>query len=251
MNDIIHPFCGLNEDGTLTHWKDPITKVDLIFPNQEVVLPNDVVKLRGGGYICFPFGKTPKTKDYEDITLPPHGLPRTGQGLYKGRYYANPTGTSAELEYLKPWAHNIKVSIKPKDGNRTILHSVTITKNVEFDLRAKSYLPLSLGVHPFFSTNGKPFEIIYGDNQFKSDGIQVDKPFFINKVDDKKRLILKIGNSLVIFIKLIEGYDQFCVWTDFPDKYICVEPVTGVKDENYHVLRDTESMNFRCEFSTK
>ena len=208
----------VDDKGSVIRWISPLTGRNIIFPEQEVEITGKngaVTKRRGGGFACCPFSTMPNTVWNG---LPAHGLLRTGLGHTRKEVRHYTDASYVEMDYEEPCDHKIQIEVGSPD-RKSIHHLIRVINTGDRNI------PVSLGFHPYFSTEGEMFSIIYGDTELLSLNIEEDKPIFLEKVPDQK-LFLNIGDQ-VITLELKEGYTHFCIWTDKKDSYICVEPVFG------------------------
>lgn len=211
----------LADNATVTYWRANGRFGDILFPEQKIEL-HGVQKLRGGAQVCSPiFGDMPTTIDYSGITLPKHGLMRTGASYStRFRHTKNSGADSLIFTYEHPWPHQVAVSATISPTGDALTHTIIASD------RGEDQVPLSIGFHPYFATKGKAFTIINGTTEISSTSIETDKPFFIECTDNKK-VLLKFSGGHIIEMTLVAGYERCCIWTDALEKYICIEPVMG------------------------
>ncbi len=211
----------LADNATLTHWNAGGRFGAVLFPEQKIEL-GGAQKLRGGAPVCAPiFGDMPTTADYTGVTLPKHGLLRTGTSYStRFRHTKNDGADSLIFTYEHPWPHQVQVSVTTSPSGNTLTHTVIASD------RGADQVPLSIGFHPYFATKGKPFTIINGETEITSTAIETDAPFFIECAESKK-VLLKFTTGYIVEIALEAGYERCCIWTDSILNYICIEPVMG------------------------
>jgi hypothetical protein len=204
-------------NGTIHSWRPSGMSRSIIYPERKEVI-GGTTKDRGGAYVCSPiFGSVPKTERYHDINLPRHGLVRQHETQARVTQI-NMGGLISNLAFKEPWQHQVSLSVLVSNDGKNLRHTVQVRND---DGQA---MPLSLGFHPYFSTNGRPFEIRHGGDgqRIRSRDIKLAVPLFITL--GRKKTVSLCVNGALIFLTM-QGYTHICIWTDNPEKYICVEPV--------------------------
>jgi len=251
-------------NGTLTQWN--VNGIHVLFPEQHLEVGGSV-KLRGGAPICCPiFGPMPDTEDYEGIVLPQHGLVRTGvdfeqrvhtslntkeelNGPRSGATVADGWDTLEHyfVTFSRPWPHRVVVCFETANDNSFLSHQILVQYCPERNKICRGKMPISLCLHPYFATYGKPFRIELNDVSIYSENIQ-------EKVSQS--LACTAGGALRLFLEhgVVEleipfegGYTDFNIWTDAIDKYICIEPYLG-KGKTYYI-RPNKPLVAQCYLS--
>lgn len=244
----------MESNGTISQWRAE-NGTDILFPETKIRF-GEKLKLRGGAPVCVPnFGDAPTDGPYKGIQLPKHGLVRDCRIDAEGKVSAGNTcfaqslpevdedgKVSAGFIFTHPWTHDVWVSAEEDEfqGRLQLHHRIS----VGVELIEDDGMPCSVGFHPYFATHGDVFSLFYKDEQWSVDDLEVDKPFFVPHRYGEKFLIATSHGDVEIGLK--SGYDGYYVWTDKPDRYICVEPVTAVWGEGYRILNPGEMLNCEC-----
>lgn len=120
-------------------------------------------------------------------------------------------------------------------------------------------IPFSLGFNPYFATNGKPFVIRngpellegtwHGGEKWKKEDLDLTGSFIGLKLVSQ-RCLLELDYGTVQ-ICVIDGYNNFCIWSDRPDLYICVGPVLHSAGSMPLMLRPGQSQRSECALHYK
>ena len=243
----------LLSNGTVGSWQAS-NGTAILFPEMKVEIGGEK-KLRGGAPVCCPnFGPAPTDGPYEGIQLPNHGLVRTcnmidGKPVNGNRavYQSGPTehddgwtGTHHMFQY--PCFHQVWTSAKlgkSKLGDEQMHHRIRLGTEPIHDVD----MPYSIGFHPYFATAGGKFLLRHGDQNWRSSDLSVNEPLF---VPNKGPFFDIVTKSTKVQIELLRGYEGFYIWTDRPDLYICVEPVTFRSGPSYEMLYSGDSASCEC-----
>ncbi len=222
--------------GSVLSWRPRGFPESLIFPPQDVMV-GDGARNRGGGFPCCPiFGPMPNSRPYAGISLPKHGLIRQHPFAKRPKRLRRGQMKSV-MWFYEPWDHSVGVRIAVSNNGYFLKHEITVRNN------GRSPMPISLGFHPYFSTDGRPFEIRHGNRSVKSESIQRDEPLFI-RLKGAKLVSLFANGALITFT--LTGYTDLCIWTDNPEKYICVEPVMKASHDGDLILMGRQSRTVSC-----
>lgn len=227
----------MEKNGTISKWQTD-DEMDIFYPESQVPVGADVF-LRGGAPPCCPnFGVATTDGPLEGISLPLHGLLHGSEGVSIPTDSKNADEASLEFSFLKPWPHHTKVTAHFKRAEKAyeLRHRISLTAH-------DAEMPYSLGFHPYFATGGKPFVLKNGDQTWRDTELRPPESFFVPKHKTPFEIAFAHGTMLV---QLDEGYTHFCVWTDRPDLYICVEPVTIAEPSIYEMLPAGETRTGAC-----
>lgn len=247
MNHIFG-FCN---NGTLTHLNlqglnPKKANVNILFPEQVVF--NNGIKKRGGAPVCCPiFGEMPRNDPcYENLKLSQHGLVRTSL-CYKQGIETN--GKSARFfRFEEPWRHEVKISgLVTKDLR--FVHEL----HVKFSDPQKDkgeIMPLSAAFHPYIATNDEPYWLCYGKNfSLTNKQLIAGESLFVQGTGNPEDAFTLAFSNYTIHFFLGRMYKHFCVWSDDPNKYICIEPFFGKKFDEPYFLENHETCTGRCTIS--
>jgi len=234
-------FIKLEGNGTLAHWRTA-TGLDLLHPQEEVVV-GGANKLRGGAPVCCPvFGDMPISNRYVDANLPKHGLVRivyklnpkqvfyhlsqdfdTDGAVTKESFYGN-----FAMREIFPWMHTVKITVSAV-GENSLSHAIRVRRSRK--CRNGFLMPLSMGLHPYFSTKGRPFSIRSESKSvaLSDRDIECDRPIFI-KLESGDNMLVRLGHGTIKLAISGGTENMFYIWTDYRMKYICVEPVYAARD---------------------
>lgn len=246
----------METNGTISCWQS-LDGTDILFPETELPF-GDKLKLRGGAPVCAPnFGTAPTDGPYQGIHLPKHGLVRDCR-IVDGKQSAQNTcfhQSTPRLDedgwlttgfmFTHPWTHDVWVSAEedrePVDGKKLYLrHRILVGVKLIED----EGMPCSVGFHPYFATAGNAFSLFYKDEKWSVNDLVVDEPFFVPHRYGEKFLIATSHGDVEIELKT--GYNGYYVWTDKPDSYVCVEPVSDGGHACYRMLRAGEALDCEC-----
>ena len=248
----------LADNGTLKGWQ--VDGIDVIYPERKVVI-DGIEKLRGGAPVCCPiFGKMPETPDYEGLDLPQHGLVRLGdRHVYKlhtslnrnEMILSNFSGIDSYLMahyeyyrvvYEKPWEHTITILLKTLRTHPYLEHDIRVLST---PVGNQKRMPASIALHPYFSTMGEEFTIVYGRQTILSGDIQEG----VSRQIEATMPIINLAHGQVVISTHVSSYTGFNIWTDDIKKYICVEPYYGIG--GIHYLPSFQPLICRCQISFK
>jgi len=247
----------MESNGTISQWRAN-DETDILFPETQLQL-GDILKLRGGAPVCAPnFGTAPTDNRYRHAHLPKHGLVRLSRIENGEVIQGNPAihqtlpaldeegWITAGFYYTHPWPFDVWVSARStscdKDNVQHLEHRITLGTELIHDCD----IPYSIGFHPYFATAGKTFSLHYGNRRWNTEDLDVDEPFYVPCRDEDKCFLIRTAHGN-IEIELKCGYDGFYVWTDKPDKYICVEPVcVGYKPISHLILPAGGMADCKC-----
>lgn len=231
--------------------------IDILFPEQDVETKTGM-KSRGGAFVCSPnFGTAPTDGLYEGVRLPKHGLVRTcliedGKVLAgnSALWQSPPTvGANGEVStgfiFMHPWPHEVWVSIKDGqsagNGGQSFVHRISVGTEQIHDIE----MPCSVGFHPYFATAGDAFTLHYAEQHWSVYNLTVDEPLYVpHQYGEHFKISTSHGD---IEIELLRGYEGYFIWTDRPDRYICVEPVCLGYSQGYRLLNAGEIMTCECK----
>lgn len=211
----------LSPTGSVLLWIDSYGK-PVLFEQQTIR-----GKVRGDNHVCSPnLGTAPfHLPDYKGITpedLPQHGLmrlPDRGELLTDELDIGQRTHLITRA-FFKPWRHGVQVRVRFSPDH--LFHRLMVWR----EHGDKGLMPVSLGFHPYFATNGEEFYIFIQSEGGQESGIDT---FRHNEAQRRtgKMARIEFASGRTIIIKSHEGYDAFCIWTDDISQYICVEPILG------------------------
>jgi len=223
---------SMKANGTITRWQ-ATDGTDILFPEDNIVIRKEV-KLRGGAPVCCPiFGPKPKTEAYEGVSLAQHGLVRAckmdandkpvrgNPAVWQQRpTLGNDGWFHTGFHFTHPWPHEAWVAAKagtPKYGVEQMHHRITLGTETIYDID----MPYSLGFHPYFATKGNAYGLKCGDEAWGVHDLAVGESMHVTKGS-----IMTLETiDRTITIALTEGYNGFYVWSDAPERYVCIEPV--------------------------
>lgn len=202
----------------ITAWS--VNGIDILLPEQNVLI-NGQNKKRGGIPICFPnFGKPVL---YDDVEIPQHGFLRsiknvlTPTGINQSRIFFDGNASAYGLSY------DVSSFIQVQNGQMSTLSQNLIVKSGS-DFKK---MPLCLGFHPYFRVNRKYLKFVLDDIAMNmiSDKNLIKAQMF----DFKSHIEIQLDENLFVEITCSvdfdTGHQKICIWSDNPDKYICVEPI--------------------------
>ena len=241
----------MENNGTLSHWRAG-NGTGIFYPEGNVTVGGKT-KLRGGAPVCCPnFGIAPTDGPYAGISLPQHGLIRDAT-VNRGRVGPNNRADlqftparedddylGADFIFKEPWRHRVRIMAKDYQPQQQEIYGLSHCILLEAEVE----MPYSIGFHPYFATAGGPFVLRNPGEEWRSENLEVNKPFFT-----KRRLQGAFEIELThgtIELQIKEGYTDYCIWTDRPDLYICVEPVRVDHERRYLMLDAGEIQTCRC-----
>lgn len=244
----------MENNGTLSHWRTN-DGTDIFYPEGEVIV-NGEKKQRGGAPACCPnFGTAPTDGPYAGISLRQHGLvrdatvnrgcpgPNNKADLQFAPVREDDGYLGADFIFEEPWQHRARVMAKDYHLERQGIYGLSH----HILLKAKVAMPYSIGFHPYFATAGGPFVLRNPGEDWHSEDLEVDKPFFtVRRLHGAFEIDLSHGT---IELLVEEGYTDYCIWTDRPDLYICVEPVRVHHERRYLMLDAGEIQNCQCKIT--
>jgi galactose mutarotase-like enzyme len=208
----MHSIAKVAKNGTVLSWE--VNGVALIYPEQVVD-----TEQRGGIPLCAPMFSV-QQRPVNGCHLPLHGLLMYEETGETTELTAGDTWTSTlTFPASDAFAWDFSVHLKVILGERAlsqeliVLRSPTCTNTQE--------MPLSLGLHPYFSTFGKDFSYNVSGTTITKQQVGED---IINSdfASIGPAILQTIAGTITI---LPTGYDEYCLWTDDIDKYFCIEPI--------------------------
>ena len=194
-------------------------EVNILFPQQKVIIGNEL-ELRGGSHPMFPwFGPPPKHEKKQ------HGFLRDMD--FESKAYSN----SGEMTYTHrghgmyyPWSFYATANFR--------LYDAGFFQGMTIDLRhshcQESKMPINFGFHPYFFVGNSPMisytirgrsypvimETLAGSKETK---------FYKLKRSQDEHVLLDIPQVGTIRISC-QGFSYIALWTDDP-RYLCLEPI--------------------------
>jgi len=230
----------LRENHTVPHWG--IDGIDILYPERRV---DD--EMRGGMPMCAPmFGV--QQRPVAGCELPIHGIlmcDESGELKRDGDTQTVTTKYKATEHFA--WDF-VAVTTVTTNGN-TLTHTCTITRAVH--CTNPNEMPLSLGLHPYFNTFGEDFSYIINDIKMAKYALSeniIDSDFAT--LTEGESATLETAKSIVTITP--SGYDEYCIWTDDIDKYICIEPIYQYHEFGlpHTGLSAGESKEVSCQFQS-
>lgn len=217
-------FLNVSEFGRVTKWYDT-TRAAVLFRESD---QNN--KRRGGCFAAAPiFGATPKDVPWK---LPQHGPVRSLGGI-SGRQHLisqkiNSSGGYWEYRFVFPtsrdfpWSYFVFLSLEYNRPEEKLAQTMRIVRAA--DCQNNESMPVSGGFHPYFATAGEPFVIHQQDEVFCDHTAAFHQSLRLSH--EGGDVILERQDTIVT-ISCTGHFDQFNLWTDAPEKYVCVEPIGG------------------------
>lgn len=241
-------------NGTIGHWTAS-DGTNILFPEQQLAFGQET-KLRGGAPVCVPnFGDAPTDDRYQGIALPKHGLVRdcrniNGSRTKENRAFAQSESTVSNdwtvtnFIFDTPWSFEAVVAMKLEldsmSGNQDLRHRISMS-----DIMGDGGIPYSIGFHPYFATNGEGWSMYHGEHNWTVYGMPVNQPVLRFVRSNNRSIYLRTSHGEVE-VQLVKGYNAFCVWTDRPDHYVCIEPVCISQTNKPFVLDQFEQVDCEC-----
>lgn len=204
---------SLRKNATITHWQ--VDGVDVIYPHRHV--GNNV---RGGIPLCAPLFSV-QPRPVLGANLPKHGLLMFDESATVTHDEAARNWTSVTYFPPRPefvWNFTVITDLELYDY---ALHHTLIVQR-DPTCAAPAEMPLSLCFHPYFATFGSTFTIDIGPERIHSKHIPHDTSLFYTFGTNDKIILTTCKGSIMIETT---GYDEYCIWTDNIESYICVEPI--------------------------
>ncbi|MDA8596977.1 hypothetical protein N9L26_01430 [Candidatus Pacebacteria bacterium] len=197
---------------------------------------------RGGAPMCSPMFST-QQRPIDGCTLPLHGMVMYNEdGVVRKDGLQQGVQTIHKADQNFSWDFTAVTEIET-DKN-TLIHQHTLTRSS--DCSNPSQMPFSLGFHPYFATSGKDFALTIADTHFTRTSLPTDivNSYFAQYISGESATLTTADGTIVL---TPEGYDEYCIWTDCAERYICIEPIfqyrdfglpgTGLKPGESHTAR--------------
>lgn len=213
----------MGNNGSITSWVD-VNGKNILFP--AVTIDG---KPRGYSHLCFPFGQA----DGDDFPAgtPQHGWIREGQGCHEKSPVQPLENTQADGSgavirftnpgYFVPSSLHLGCFEETDGAEQTMLHRLTLVH----DSMGEQPIPVSLGVHWYFATHGQNFTLHQDEGESLS-WVEIQDLNGVPLVRGTRTITLEtvLGQMQ---IEIDAGYDEFIVWSDRVNQYVCIEPVVG------------------------
>lgn len=219
-------------------------------------------KQRGYSHICFPFG--PADEDFPGF--PQHGWVRTNNHYAADVYFSSRESRGAHRELtVARWHYprrfnNIQglraecVTYEDADqGVQTLDHRFTLARGYH---SGDVDVPVSVGIHWYFATHCQNFTV--DSKKGHMSWVDIEKlnkePMIWSALEHGSTITLTVAGGKIA-VTILEGYDEFAIWSDDVARYICVEPVVGRlrKNRRWLVNHSTDPHKAvwvgRCELS--
>ena len=230
---------------TITSWK--VDGIDILFPEQELLI-GTISKKRGGIPICFPnFGK-PVT--YNEIEIPQHGFLRDKERMLCQSQVQSDFIVMAGMVdgYGLSYSTSIKMQVHHQFNTPTLTQTLSVCSG-----NTSQKMPLCLGFHPYFKINRSFLNFVRDGKEMNMGLFSDQKLLQAQKFGFKNVFEVQLDERLSVVMVCLgsfqTGHQQVCIWSDNPDKYVCVEPIihnnklfgtsqghfVGNKKEDFHV----------------
>lgn len=231
----------LRENHTVPHWS--IDGIDILYPERHVGKEK-----RGGMPMCAPMFSV-QQRPVAGCELPIHGIlmyDESGVLTIDGDTHT----VTTEYKATKHFAWDFTATTTTTVNHSGLTHSFRIERSL--DCTNPAEMPLSLGLHPYFNTFGEDFSYIIND-------IQMTKYALSENIIDSDFATLTEGESATLkTVKGIititpSGYDEYCIWTDDKENYICIEPIYQYREFGlpHTGLHAGESKEVSCQFQSQ
>lgn len=184
---------------------------DLFFPEQLIA-----GEKRGGAPLCAPMFSV-QQRPVTGCQLPIHGmLPY----LDDKPTLTSPHTTHHPATTSYAWDFTATTSVDSTDHSFNL--TCTITRSPE--CVNPHEMPLSLAWHPYFATYGADFSFTIGAKSWKKATIPdsiIDSHF--TTYNEAVPVMIKTDRSVITMTST--GFDEYCLWTDNLERYICIEPI--------------------------
>lgn len=212
----------LAPDGTLTAWDEGGHPV--LHPLHDA--PGGAP--RGGAPVCVPiFSALPPDMRRAGCDLPLHGLAaRMERDTDAGTSGPLTARLRHRADRVFEWDFDAEIAVTPSGAG--LEHRLEVRRAPNCATRAG--MPLSLGWHPYFATDGRDFTV--GIDGWRLDraaiGPGASLIFFSDSEGPPGPVTLRTAHGrLSMTFPADTAYDRVCVWTDAPDRYLCIEPIMG------------------------
>ena len=204
-------FSFLTRGGMLTKWERQGKAIIPTFHRKK-----GSTSWRGGIPVCFPFFNA-SPSGMEDI--PQHGWLRQEEMV--GRI-TRQTDSEIEVVFEKknkprvsyPWL--LDYSLTYYLSERELKMTFTVRRLAD---GIKNPAPINPAFHPYFAVD-KKYPVVLG-GQRPSFG----EEFYYLPIPSKKSPAVLVDTVAGKVQMTTAGFQVFCLWTDNPEKYICLEPV--------------------------
>jgi len=247
------PFEVAN-NATILSWTNS-KGIEVLYPEQEHQI-GGVKKLRGGAPVCCPiFGPQPDLPVYAQCNLPQHGLVRLGEQGSLTSARREPRHVQFKFIFPGnvrfPWRHH--VSVEASLGADLLAHDVVVCTDpndgtADAEKSPLTPMPISLGFHPYFATNGENFCIHGQGISVTPADLESGHPIY-HPVPRSGGIRIEF-DTRILLIRDVSGYDGIVTWTDAAKKYVCVEPVLGVNNPRELAANDRIAVRCVVEFET-
>ena len=220
--EILNTIATISDEfSTVTSWK--VDGIDILFPEQNMLI-NSQQKKRGGIPICFPnFGKPIM---YKGIQIPQHGFLRDTKNILS----CNQTESDFMVMAGTPNAYGVSYDVTLKTKLHHQFNTPTLTQTLSvWSGDPSEEMPLCLGFHPYFKINKKYLNFIRDGKEMNMELLSDDKLINAQKFDFENIFEIQLDEKLSVVMVCLgsfqTGQQKVYIWSDNPDKYICVEPV--------------------------
>ena len=211
------------------------------FYPQQIINKESGIVMRGGMHICSPIFGSPEGKGIFS-SAPQHGELRN---VFWDHNYFDDRERNFSYEY-RHWGMSIDYDVSYLiSGNR--LDIDTEIFNCE-----KFPVPIEFGWHPYFNAPDGG-EVKFVDNDISD--IVIQQTYGSKVFPATDTILIKLNGIGTVRMELTEGFNKgnVCVWTDWRQKYFCVEPLLSYHNfdtENgvYLQPKQTFTANFAMHF---
>lgn len=228
----------LEKNHTISHWN--IDGIDILYSERRVG-----EEMRGGMPMCAPMFSV-QQRAVVGCDLPIHGILMYDQsGMVTSDDATHTVTTKYTGNGRFVWSFVAITEVVLDDNSLT--HTFTITRAL--DCKNPAEMPLSLGLHPYFATHKQDFELRVGEKHYTKDTLpkNIIGSEFARITSDTSALLTTAHGTITITPK---GYDEYCIWTDGKENYICIEPIYQYREFGlpHTGLKPGESKEVRCVF---
>ncbi len=189
-------------------------------------------RLPGGLYLDAPIsGEVAQTPAWRGVKLPNYGIIRGLSRLYpvisdhegNSRYRSFEMDIEAREAYQ--WSFRLHSRINLAPNGHALDYQFKISRNER--CRAVTPMPLAYGLQSYFPTTGKKWSVYERGQVLIDSGTEVNT----ERIFDLKESLVYLQVDQGIYWLRLQGYDQVVVWSDQPDKYICLKPKAGIRKD--------------------
>lgn len=237
----------LDDHGTLL--RSNVGTTEVLFPVTEMDGGT-----RGGAPVCVPlFSHVPRSMVRPGLNMPIHGLaPQMNCANRRSDANSASVRLTHRADAYFEWDFSCDVIVAPT-RDAAISHIVEVRRHP--DCTQPAGMPLSVGWHPYFATDGADFTLRIDGWRLGRSNIERGNSliFFSDTAEGTALPCVEIttarGRVLLNFPNA--GYDRVCVWTDHAERYICVEPIFGYLRFGHPdwLLEPGETRRLACEIA--